>query len=211
MLIPRSAFLTQGNGEIMEKKCISIIAIILITGLIPGCSKNETKTSQQAANETVKSGKVPELFNIEKRPSPKASNFSWKDSSGATTSFDQFRGKVTLINFWATWCGPCKRELPDLVALSNELASQSVKFIGVSVDQGPNVPDMVSSFVSEHGITYQNVIANEDMVDAFGNPRAIPTSYLVDADGNIAQTIVGMRTKEFYKQAIASLLKDVKG
>lgn len=190
----------------MGHRLISIIALILTTALFLGCSKNDSKTSQQPVNETTAGGRVPELINVEIRPSPKVPNFSWKDSTGATITFDQFRGKVTLINFWATWCGPCKRELPDLVALSNELASQNVKFIGVSVDQAPNVTDLVSSFVSEHTITYQNVIANSDMEDAFGNPRAIPTSFLVDAGGNIVQTIVGMRTKEFYKQAITSLL-----
>ncbi len=192
-------------------RTIFATSVVVIAAFIFGCSKNDTKTSQQSGGATPAGGKVPELFNVEKRPSPQAPNFSWKDNTGAITTFDQFRGKVTLVNFWATWCGPCKRELPDLVALSNELASQNVKIIGVSVDQAPNVTDLVASFVSEHGITYQNVIANSDMEDAFGNPRAIPTSFLVDAGGNIVQTIVGMRNKEFYKQAITSILNEVKG
>jgi thiol-disulfide isomerase/thioredoxin len=189
----------------MSRPPMIIITVILL-GFLWGCSKNDSKSSQQSSGESAAGGKVTELFNIEKRP-PKVPNFSWKDSTGATTTFDRFRGSVTLINFWATWCGPCKKELPDLVALSNELAGKNVKILGVSVDRAPNVVDLVSTFVSEHGISYQNVISNDDMEDAFGNPRAIPTSYLVDAEGNIAQTIVGMRTKEFYKQAIISLLK----
>jgi len=82
-----------------------------------------------------------------------------------------------------------------------------VKFIGVSVDRAPNVADMVRSFCSEHGITYQVLLSNDDMEAAFGNPRAIPTTVLVDADGNIAKTIVGLQTKEQYAQAIAALLK----
>lgn len=117
------------------------------------------------------------------------------------------RGKVTLINFWATWCGPCKKELPDLISLSKELAPKGVKFIGVSVDRAPNVVDLVRTFCTEQGITYQILLSNDDMEAAFGNPRAIPTTVLVDADGNIAQTIVGLRTKEFYAQAITALIK----
>ncbi|HUN65981.1 MAG TPA: TlpA disulfide reductase family protein [Bacteroidota bacterium] len=178
--------------------------------LLAGCSKNtQPKQADQApppAAAAGAAGKVAELLSVTPRP-PKAADFSWKDSSGATVTFDKFRGKVTLINFWATWCGPCKKELPDLVSLSQELAPQGVKFIGVSVDRAPNVADMVRSFCSEHGITYQVLLSNDDMEAAFGNPRAIPTTVLVDADGNIAKTIVGLQTKEQYAQAIAALLK----
>lgn len=191
----------------MNMRSISFITLIVVAGLLWGCAKTETpKVSPSSSGGISGAGKVTELFAVEKRP-PKVPNFSWKDSTGATISFDHFRGSVTLINFWATWCGPCKKELPDLVALSNELAAKKVKILGVSVDRAPNVVDLVTEYVSEHGISYQNVISNDDMEEAFGNPRAIPTSYLIDADGNIAQTIVGMRTKEFYQQAITALLK----
>ena len=149
---------------------------------------------------------MAELISVEKRP-PKVPNFSWKDSAGTTVTFDRFRGSVTLINFWATWCGPCKKELPDLVALSKELASQNVKFLGVAIDRTPDAVELIRSFVSDHGLPYQNLVSNDDMDDAFGNPRAVPTSYIVDADGNIVQIIVGIRTKDFYRQAITSLLK----
>jgi thiol-disulfide isomerase/thioredoxin len=186
-----------------------LIAALLIALLLPGCSKN---TTQKQAEQTTTSsasasgGKVAELISVTPR-SPKAANFSWKDSTGATVTFDQFKGKVTLINFWATWCGPCKKELPDLISLSKELAPKGVKFIGVSVDRAPNVVDLVRTFCTEQGITYQILLSNDDMEAAFGNPRAIPTTVLVDADGNIAQTIVGLRTKEFYAQAITALIK----
>lgn len=192
----------------MKTTLTSVLAIIM---LMLGCSKNAQQkqtdqTTTATASASVSGGMVAELISVTPR-APKAANFSWKDSTGATVSFDQFKGKVTLINFWATWCGPCKKELPDLISLSNELAPQGVKFIGVSVDRAPNVVDLVRTFCSEHGVTYQVLLSNDDMEAAFGNPRAIPTTVLVDADGNIAQTIVGLRTKDFYAQAIAALIK----
>ncbi len=197
------------KGHSMKRHPNLFISLLVALSLFWGCAKTETpKSTQQASSGTITNqGNVFEVTSVEKR-SPKVPNFSWKDGSGATVTFDQFRGKATLINFWATWCGPCKKELPDLVALSNELAPKNAKILGVSVDRAPGVTDLVRSFTSEHGITYPVLIANDDMEDAFGNPRLIPTSYLIDSSGNIAQTIVGLHTKDFYQQAITSLLKN---
>jgi thiol-disulfide isomerase/thioredoxin len=185
------------------------LALAILLTLLLGCSKNsQQKQTEQTSlvSGSVSGGKVAELISVTAR-APKAADFSWKDSTGATVTFDQFKGKVTLINFWATWCGPCKKELPDLISLSNELAPKGVKFLGVSVDRAPNVVELVRNFCAEHGITYQVLLSNDEMEAAFGNPRAIPTTVLVDANGNIAQTIVGLRTKEFYSQAITALIK----
>lgn len=135
----------------------------------------------------------------------RAPNFSWKDRDGRVMDFDAFRGRVTLVNFWATWCVPCKRELPDLVALSKEFVSTDIRILGVSTDRGANVVQEVGSFIQEHGIPYQNVVSNEELEDAFGNIRMIPTSFLIDRDGRIAQTYVGPRSKDFFKQAIEAL------
>ena len=180
--------------------------ILAVLALWTGCStkKDELKASSSTTSGT--GGNVAEANDVIRR-GDKAPNFSWKDTMGRVVDFDAFHGKVTLINFWATWCGPCKAELPDLVSLSQEMAGRGVKIIGVSTDRGPGATDLVRSFVQAHGIPYQVVVSNDDLDDAFGNPRAIPTSYLVGADGKIAQTIVGMRSKAYFAQAIIALLK----
>ena len=112
-----------------------------------------------------------------------------------------------LINFWATWCGPCKRELPDLIALSKEYANRDVKVIGISADLGTNVVSDVKSFVQEQGIPYQILIANEEIKEAFGNVNMLPTSFITDKDGNILQTLIGARSKELFAQALNEHLK----
>jgi thiol-disulfide isomerase/thioredoxin len=176
-----------------------------LLGLVAaGCGKKEIRTG--GAGLSSPGGVVAEVIGVVKRPD-KAPNFSWKDNEGRIVEFDAYRGKVTLINFWATWCGPCKRELPDLISLSRELANRNIRFIGVSTDRGPNIIEDVRSFANEQGIPYPIVISNDDLEEAFGNPRAIPTSFLIDADGKIVHTLVGLRTKESLSQEITSLLK----
>lgn len=182
---------------------VVIPAIILF---FSGCSRtDQQQQAQPSGSSSGKGDNVALVTGVTKRPD-QAPNFSWKDSTGAVVDLDSYHGSVTLINFWATWCGPCKRELPDLVSLSREMAGRKVKFIGVSTDRGPGVLDDVRSFVREHDIPYQIVVSNDDLEDAFGNPRAIPTTFLIDASGKVSQPIVGMRSKEFFAQAIASLL-----
>ena len=179
-----------------------IIALLL---LFPGCSKQEEQNSSSQSNSKV-TDNVAEVLKIEKRTN-KAPNFSWKDNAGNTVVFDAVRGKATLVNFWATWCGPCKRELPDLIALHAELANRGVKIIGVSTDRGSNVVEDVRAFVKEHGIKYQVVVSSEELEEAFGNVHLLPTSFIIDAEGNIVQTFVGPRSKEFFTEALLAIAK----
>ncbi len=188
---------------IMNYRTALLIPFFL--SLLSGCGqKNDTKTSEQSQSQNVSStSNVAEVLSVTTR-GEKVPNFSWKDNTNRTIDFDSFRGKVTLINFWATWCGPCKRELPDLVSLSKELEGRNIKILGIATDRTPNALELVSSFVQEQGIPYQNILSNDELEDAFGNPRAIPTSFLIDANGAIAQTFVGMRSKDFFRQALLS-------
>jgi thiol-disulfide isomerase/thioredoxin len=181
---------------------LRILFLIAAVAFASCAKKVDSPPRDQAMSRTL----VSELTSVTARPE-RAPNFAWKDQSGATVDFDSYRGKVTLVNFWATWCVPCKRELPDLVALSKELADKNVRILGVSTDRGSSVVEEVSAFVREHGIPYQNIISNEEIEEAFGNVRMIPTSFLVNGEGKIVQTFVGARSKEFFAQAITAALK----
>jgi peroxiredoxin len=179
------------------------LLLVIAAVAFASCAKKEASPPQNQVSGT---SLVSELTSVSVRPD-RAPNFSWKDQSGTTIDFDTYRGKATLVNFWATWCVPCKRELPDLVALSKELSGKNVKILGISTDRGSGVVEEVSTFVREQGIPYQNVIANEEIEEAFGNIRMIPTTFLIDGDGKIVQTFVGARSKEFFTQAITAVLK----
>ena len=168
--------------------------------LLAGCAKKEGGDASSASKKILPVG---EITSVTPR-GEKAPNFSWKDTTGQSVDFDGYRGKVTLVNFWATWCVPCKRELPDLVALSKDMAGKDVKILGIATDRGDATAE-VATFVAEHGIPYQNVVSTEELEEAFGNVGAIPTSFLIGRDGKIAQKFIGPRTKEFFAQAIEAL------
>ena len=170
-----------------------------------GCAKKEEQSAPGAAPSSI-APNVGEIASVQTRPGL-APDFSWKDPSGKTVTFDSYKGKVTLINFWATWCLPCKKELPDLIALSSELSSKNFRIIGVSTDVGLSVTEDVSAFVKEKGIPYQIVIGNDDLQSAFGNVRMLPTSFLIDADGKIIKSFIGFQTKDSFLQPITAALQ----
>jgi len=135
-----------------------------------------------------------------------APDFTWKAADGTGMSFDRARGKVTLVNFWATWCAPCKKELPDIVELSKTYAGRGFTVVGVATDRTPNANELVAEFVQKYSIPYQVLLSTQEMEDAFGSVRAMPTSFLVDSDGKIVKTIVGIRTRAQLEELILPLL-----
>ncbi len=188
-------------------KYISIITVFVLSIILnTGCSKKEKAEQNEGQSASVSSTQnVSEISNVQLRDGV-VPNFSFTDANGQTTNFDSFKGKVTLVNFWATWCGPCKVELPDLIELSKEYADRNVRFIGISTDRGSDVVEDVRSFVQKSGITYQIVIANDDIETAYGNIHAIPTTFIVDENGKIVESFVGVRSKSYFADALNKAL-----
>lgn len=181
---------------IFKNFAITLILIVIIIG----CEKKE-KVGSDKNNENV----FP-LLSVQTREGF-VPDFSWNGADGKTNNFDSFRKEVTLINFWATWCSPCRKELPDLIAISEEFASKGVKIIGISTDKGTNVISEVNDFVRENKVTYPNVVDNGELASAFGNIRGIPTTFLINKEGKIVDRFVGIRTKEFFVEQINQLLQ----
>jgi thiol-disulfide isomerase/thioredoxin len=131
--------------------------------------------------------------------------FVVEDLDGRTLSSASLRGKVVIINFWATWCPPCRAEIPDLVALQEKYRDHLV-VIGVSEDEG--VPDLVRQFAAQHKINYPIVMMNEELEKMFPGVSALPTSFILDRESRIVQKHVGMltaRTTEYETRSLAGL------
>jgi len=110
------------------------------------------------------------------------------------------------VNIWATWCAPCRKEIPDLVAIHTEMASKGVMVFGISVDQDENKYTMVKNFVEKKMVNYLNIIDNLKIADAYGGIQAIPTSFIVNRNGDIVQKIVGGMSKAQFVAAIEKAL-----
>ena len=115
--------------------------------------------------------------------------FQGVDVHGRPFSSADYRDKVILVNFWATWCPPCREEIPDLVELQNKYKDQ-LQIIGISQDAGD--ADAVARFAAAHGMNYPVVMTTPEIERLFPNVYALPTSFLIDRDGRIAQKHVGM-------------------
>jgi thiol-disulfide isomerase/thioredoxin len=124
---------------------------------------------------------------------------------GGTFRLSEHRGKVVMINFWATWCPPCRAEIPDLVALQEKYRDHLV-VIGISEDEGG--PDLVRQFAAQHKINYPIVMMNEELEKMFPGVSALPTSFILDRESRIVQKHVGMltaRTTEYETRSLAGL------
>src|SRR4030095_1586803 len=113
--------------------------------------------------------------------------------------------KVVIVNFWATWCPPCRAEIPDLVALQ-EKYRDALQIVGVSEDEAP--PEQVKRFAAEHRINYPIVMTNKELQRLFPGVQALPTSFIIDREGRLVQKHVGMlsaATTELEARALAGM------
>jgi thiol-disulfide isomerase/thioredoxin len=115
--------------------------------------------------------------------------FSVTDLTGRAITSASLRGKVVIVNFWATWCPPCRAEIPDLIALQNKYRDQLV-VIGISEDEGPI--GEVQAFVAEHKVNYPVVMTTPELRRIFRGVVALPTTFVIDREGKIAQKHVGL-------------------
>jgi thiol-disulfide isomerase/thioredoxin len=132
-------------------------------------------------------------------------DFTVNDMDGQSVKLSAFKGKVILLDFWATWCGPCKMEIPGFVELQEAYRDKGLQVVGVSVD---DPPDKLKPFASEFKMNYPVLVGLErdDLQDAYGPMWGIPTTYLIARDGRICRKNSGVVGKAKYEADIKGLL-----
>lgn len=137
-------------------------------------------------------------------------DITWKDPSGKTVRLSDYaKGKVVFLNFWATWCPPCRREIPDIIELSREMTNDLV-VVGIALDDGADAKTKVTKFATDKGITYVNIVpsatlSTKAIAEAYSiiaPINAIPTTLIFDRNGNHKQTIIGANTKSYFAEAV---------
>ena len=134
----------------------------------------------------------------------KAYNFELKDLDGKVYHLSDFKGKVVILDFWDTWCPPCRQEIPGFVELHNEYKDEDFAMIGVAFARYGE--DAVRDFMKEYKIEYVNLIGDQKVVDGYGGITSIPTTFVIDKKGNIAHKHVGYKPKSVFEEEIKALL-----
>lgn len=181
-----------------------------------------TRLSPQTAtpSEPNELGIVP-ISGVDKSDDKKiAPNIKWTSSDGTSKSLNDYKGKVVMLNFWATWCPPCRAELPDIVKLRNELGPKGFEVIGVSVSErlqpGTTIIQLLSKFMNSNKMSYpmlylgmdsepQMKIAQE-VTSAYGGISGIPSTFIIDKKGIITSNFVGGQSEATFRKAIEAAL-----
>jgi peroxiredoxin len=180
-----------------------VLAVLAFALVAAGCGKGsraleDRHASPPAAGDAPGGGSAADH--------PRAPEVVLADLDGGTLRLSDHRGKVVLLGFWATWCGPCRREIPRLQALQKAYASRGLVIVGLSVDREDG-PEEVHEFVRANGMTWPNAIADDAVVQSFGSVEAIPTTFVIDREGRIAHRLVGLQSEERLRQLLEPLLE----
>ena len=169
------------------------IATALALGyLSTGCSSTHTVR----AADSVKADK-------DRKTAP---DFALKDADGKTVHLSDYRGKVVLLDFWATWCGPCKIEIPWFMDMERRNKDKGFEVLGVAMDD--DGWEAVKPFAKQLGINYRLVMGNDQTASMYGGVDALPTTFLIDRTGKIAAVHVGLASKRDFEDGVEQLLQN---
>lgn len=179
-------------------RLLSLAAAGLSLLIAAGCSKPATGSAAAPAAAAKVAGSLPKVG-----PAP-----SWRlqDLAGKTVSSEDLKGKVVVVDFWATWCPPCREEIPGYIELQKQYGPEGLVIVGISLDQ--QGPDVVKPFAARYGINYPLVMGDEKVVADFGGVEGIPTTFLIDRNGVIRDRKVGMEPKAEYEAKILKVLRE---
>jgi peroxiredoxin len=169
----------------------ALVAGLALTCLLYGCASSP-KAERKAPVKAEKARKA-------------APEFALKDADGRTVRLADYKGKVILLDFWATWCGPCKIEIPWFVEFERKHKDRGFAVIGVSMDE--EGWEIVKPFTSKMGVNYRMLLGDDSTAQLYGGVEALPTTFLIDREGRVAAVHVGLASKSDFENGIEHLLQ----
>lgn len=158
--------------------------------LFQGCSTSEVKAAASVKPD---------------RDRREAPEFALKDADGKVVHLSDYKGKVVLLDFWATWCGPCKIEIPWFMELQRANKDKGLEVLGVAMDD--EGWETVKPFLTDLKVNYRVVMGNDETAQIYGGVDALPTTFLIDRAGRIAAVHVGLASKKEFVDGVEQLLQ----
>lgn len=200
----------------MILRFLVVVAMVLTVNVTQSSASNYSNelssvtTTPDAGSTTTQDVPVYTLSEvIPSASAEKVPDFTWIDENGVTQKFSEVsKNKVVFLNFWATWCGPCRREVPDICELKKEFPDKDVAIIGIALDKDDNngkALDKVKKFIKDRNVNYTIILGDLDLIEAFGADKiqSIPTTFIIDRKGNYPESaIIGARSKDQFGAAI---------
>jgi len=181
---------------------VMAVFIILLAFLMLNGANNSDKTTQAPVTKQSQTGTTQ---NDEQYPD--APGFTLNSIDGKEISLKDFKGKVVFLNFWATWCPPCRREIPAFIELVDKYKDDGFIVLGVAVDPREfQKVDKVKPFAEQMGINYPIVYDSKGVSQLYGGISSIPTTFVINREGKVVGRIVGSRPKDVFEGIIKDLL-----
>lgn len=190
------------------KKTILVIATVLVLIVVTVLADRATRVKATAGGPVMKADSPDNLASAQLEP-----DLTLKDLNGNDVSLSEYKGKVVLVNFWATWCDPCRGEIPELIELQHKYGPRGFVLLGIALDEeGKSV---VAPFVAKERfdvggqklpMDYKILIGNEEAADKFGGLFGYPTSILISRDGKQVKRVTGAISADDMAKEIESLL-----
>lgn len=174
---------------------------IVITLLITGCSDDE---SVPQSKSTQAKAKVSSDSSGQEQQLKDAPDFTLKTMEGKPFTLSEHEGKVVVLNIWATWCAPCRKEIPDFIEIQKEMREDDVLFVGVSVDK--EGWEVVRPFAEKYGINYPLVVDDGTINRKYGPIQSIPTTFIINKKGKVEYVAPGMVNREALQPALEKLV-----
>lgn len=180
-----------------------VIALVVVGGLVYLARQRQKVAMAVASNATGTPATMGGLMVADSVMGRAAPNWTLKGVTGETLSLEQFRGKPVVLDFWATWCGPCKIEIPFWNALQKQYAAQGLVIIGVSED---DYDQDVRNFLAKTRVDYPVVVDHDALAATWGMPMGLPTTFFIRRDGTIAARVEGLEGSDELEQRIQGIL-----
>lgn len=176
-----------------SKLFVPILALLAIVGIIALYETAQSSSMDSASSAALQNG----------QPAP---DFALKDMDGTVHHLSDYRGKVVMLNFWATWCPPCRKELPEYATFQTQYGSQGLQFLGIALDDEGLAK--VKPWIAAHPVPYPIMLPDDKVAAAYGEMASIPVTFIIDRKGILRSSFVGIRQEDVVEGMFKPLLAE---